>query len=154
MEVCNAKREYNKQIQQASLPLLLPLPIPLLNPSPTLLAPFPHRTPAPPSPLTPMPLTSTTPPPTTTVVIPPISIPLSFPIPLPFPLALRMRGMRGTHTPAAAPSSPKPAMAATVQLPPQLPPDHLNMHKIAVSATVTAVLLILPARRLAKISNR
>lgn len=61
--------------------------------------------------------------------------------------------IRGTRTPAAAPSSPKPAVAGTIQLPPQLPTDHLNMHKIAVSATITAILLILPTGSLTEIGD-
>lgn len=91
-----------------------------------------------------MPVTSTPPP--TTAVIPPIMIPLSFPL-------LLTLMIWGARTPAAAPSSPKPAMARTIQLSPQLPTNHLNMHKIAIPAAITAVLLVLPAGRLAKIGD-
>lgn len=56
-----------------------------------------------------------------------------------------------TSTPAPAPPiSPVP----TVQLPPQILPNHLNMHKIAITASITIILLVLAAGGLAEISHR
>lgn len=55
--------------------------------------------------------------------------------------------------PAPAPANPIPAIPAE-KPPPQLPPNQFHMHEITIPAAVTAVLLILPARCLAKIGDR
>lgn len=57
-----------------------------------------------------------------------------------------------TSTPATAPPiTPEPT---TEQLPPQVLPNHLNMHKIAISTSITIILLVLAARGLAEICHR
>lgn len=58
-----------------------------------------------------------------------------------------------TPAPAPAPASSKPAVPP-VELPPQLPPNQLHVHKITVTASITAVLLELATRGLAEIRDR
>lgn len=133
--------------------LLLSFPIPLLNPSSPFLAPFPHRT-------MPSSTTISIPIPISVSIIPvPTSTTSSIStiIPLPFalfiiPIPLMARWAQAP-APAPAPANPIPAIPAE-KPPPQLPPNQFHMHEITIPAAVTAILLKLPARGLAKIGDR
>jgi hypothetical protein len=136
-----------------SLPLLLS--VPLLNPRSPLLAPFPpqHGAPAsaPVPPRTPVPS-----PPTTTVSLIPVST-RSLPIPTIItiqiiPIISPMPRAQ-TPAPAPAPADPIPTVPPE-EFPPQLPPNQLHVHEIAVPTSVAVVLFELPARSLAEIGDR
>lgn len=60
--------------------------------------------------------------------------------------------MTRAQTPTPAPANPKPTVPPE-ELPPQLPSNQLNMHEIAVPASVAIVLLELPTRGLAEICD-
>lgn len=73
------------------------------------------------------------------------------------PLAIHTPSASG-RTPAPAPTNrtpaPNPERVRRKKLPPQVPTYQLNMHEVAVTTAVTAILLILPTSRLTEISNR
>lgn len=137
------------------LHLLFPLTVPLFNPGSPLLTSFPSRWRASASPRTPM-LSPT--PAFTVIPIPIRSSPISitmiisvsisrlFPI---FPLTPVAR--TGAPTPAPTPSIPA---VPPKQLPSQLPSNYLDMHKVTISPTVTAILLVLPTSCFAEIGDR
>lgn len=89
---------------------------------------------------------SAVPVPATTCPIISILIPVTFPFP-----AVIVRGT-GTPTPAPAPASPEPAVPSK-ELPPELPPNHLDVHEVAISSAVAIVFLKLAAGCLAEIGD-
>ena len=142
--------------------LLLPLPVPLLDPRPPLLAPFPRRgaAAAPPPRQTPMPPphTATIPLPSPIPIIPIMPVPappiILLPVtPLMIPLPPMPRARAPTPAPAPAPVIHTAVAVTAEELPPKLPTNQLHMHEIAVTASVTAVLLELPTRGLAEIGD-
>lgn len=135
--------------------IFLPLSIPLLNPSSALLTPFPHRTPAPPgtpsvSPpfagaITPLPRVPVPSAPPASSPIMPATVPVKVPIP---PVKVM-----GTGTPAATPAPPVPAVPSE-EFPAEVPPNHLDVHKVTITPTVAIVLLELAAGSLAEVGDR
>lgn len=87
---------------------------------------------------------SAVPVPATTCPIISILIPITFP----FPAVI----VRGTGTPTPAPASPEPAVPSK-ELPPELPPNHLDVHEVAIPSAVAIVLLKLAAGCLAEIGD-
>ena len=94
--------------------------------------------------------------PTTTVTV--VSI-RSSPIPIPTIITVTVAVPKLSITPLAWTSAPAPAPTPSEaaippkQLPSQLPPNYLDMHKITITPAVTVILLVLPASGLAKISD-
>jgi hypothetical protein len=136
----------------------LPLAVPLLNLCPPLLAAFPHRAPAP----APRPPASTAAP-VAVVAAVPLAAPAAatattvvvvvviVAVPGPGRATAAAVWARAAAAPAVAPEG---AMQVAKQLPPQVPADLLDVHKVAVSAAVAAVLLELPAGGLPEVSHR
>lgn len=134
--------------------LLLFFPIPLLNPRSPFLASFPCLPPISPP----------------TISIPTISFPLPIPISIPNPIPITTSSSTRiiisitrslSFSASASPSPPRtitpapaPAPLRRKQFPPQFSTNLLNMHKITITTTITAILLILPTSRLTKIRNR
>ena len=86
-------------------------------------------------------------PPTTCTKIP---FTATAPIVVPFPPVMVVR--MGTGTSTATPAPPVPTIPPK-ELPPEVPPNHLDVHKIAISATVATVLLELAAGGLAEVGD-
>ena len=96
--------------------------------------------------------------PTTAVTVKPVR---SSPIPIAMIIAvtvtvavpkLPITPLAWTGAPAPTPTPSVPAVPPK-QLPSQLPPNYLDMHKITVTPTVTVILLVLPTSSLAEISD-
>lgn len=75
---------------------------------------------------------------------------------IPIPIIPAPASVLWTQTPTPAPA-PAPSVSVPVvppvQLSPQIPPNQLDMHEIAVAPSVTIVLFKLPTRRFTEISH-